>query len=211
MVYWVDLERLQINLTTHWTTRPTVTSSSSLSLIVIRKMIMINWQKVSIISGVINIILVVLLFFKSALNDILKESWLDRKRKKEKSIQRLIDFKTKFNIQQSQNLLVMFSLAQKQVGIIMDKEVAPFLDDTYEKCLHTSSEARSAISELLDYLPADLRGNYNHFDEQFVDIIKNIMEGHVGKEDVIEYSRKMTSLAMEITNLTDSILRGKLD
>lgn len=43
---------------------------------------MIDWQKVSIISGILNIILVILLFFKSAFNDILKEFWVDRKKKR---------------------------------------------------------------------------------------------------------------------------------
>jgi len=37
------------------------------------------------------------------------------------------------------------------------------------------------------------------------------MEGNISKEDVIAYSEKLTSSALEVTNLTDSILRDKLD
>lgn len=174
-------------------------------------MIMVDWQIFGIISIILNIIFALLLFFKSAFNDILKEWWLDRKKKKEEAIKRLIDFKTKFNIQQSQSLLVIITLAQKQVGLIMGREVGQFIDDFYQNSLRMSSEARAAISEFSDYFPADLITRYKRYDEQFVEIIKKIMEGKVGKEDVMEYSDKMTSLALEITNLTDSILRQKLD
>ena len=79
----------------------------------------IDWKiTIGIISIVLNIIFVLLLFFKSALNDILKDWWIDRKKKKEEGIKKLIDFKTKFNIQQSKCLLVIITLSQKQVGLI---------------------------------------------------------------------------------------------
>ncbi|MEE8423907.1 MAG: hypothetical protein V3S49_05145 [Thermodesulfobacteriota bacterium] len=172
---------------------------------------MIDWQIVSIISVIFNIIFVVLLFFKSALNDILKEWWLDRKKKKEVAIKRLIDFKTKFNLQQTQGLLSVITLALKESSIIMGREVDQFIDDSCQNSLRTSSEARSAISEFIDYLPRDLITHYRRYDEQLVEIIQKIMEGKVSKEDVMEYSNKMTSLVMEITNLADSILREKLD
>lgn len=172
---------------------------------------MIDWQIFGIISIILNIIFALLLFFKSALNDILKEWWIDRKKKKEEAIKRLIDFKTKFNLHQSQNLLVIFTLAQKQVGLIMGRAVDQFIEDTYQSSLRTSAEAGSSIPEFLDFLPADLRSNYKRYNEQFTETIKNIMDGHVGKEDVMGYLEKMTSLVLEITNLTDSILRKKLD
>ena len=172
---------------------------------------MIDWQIVSIISVVLNVIFVALLFFKSALNDILKEWWIDRKKKNEEKIKRLIDFKTKFNLQQSQSFLVVVMLALKQVNLIMGKPSDQFSEDTYQNSLRTSSEARNAISELVDYLPEELRINYKHYDEQFIEIIGKIMEGHCAKEDVTAYSDKMYSLSLEITNLADSILRKELD
>ncbi len=172
----------------------------------------IDWQIiVIIISIILNIVFAILLFFKSALNDILKDWWLDRKKKKEKAIERLIDFKTQFNLEQSQTFLVIITLAQKQVGLIMRRAVDQFTEDTYQTSLRTSSEARKAISEFLDYLPSALISQYKRYQGLFAEIIKMIMEGKVGKEDVMAYSDKMTSLVLEISNLTDSILREKLD
>jgi len=65
-----------------------------------------NCKIITIASLILNIVFGFLLFFKSALNDILKEWWIDRKKKKEETIQRLIDFKTKFNLEQTQTFLV---------------------------------------------------------------------------------------------------------
>ena len=163
------------------------------------------------ISIIFNIILVLLLIFKSVLNDILKEWWIDRKKKKEKAINRLVDFKVKFNIYQSQNLLIIINLALKQISLIKGREVEEFIEDTYQSSLSMSSGSRSSISEFVDFLPADLRSCYERYNEQFTEILKNIMEGHVGKEDVMGYSEKITSLALECTNLSDSIVRKNLD
>jgi len=172
---------------------------------------MVDYKIISIISFILNIIFVFLLFFKSALNDILKEWWFDRKKKKEKTIERIIDFKTKFNLEQSQSFLVIITLAQKQLGLIMGKPVDQLIGDIYQNSLRTSSEAQIAISKFLDYLPATLINHYMRYEEQFTETIKKIMEGNIGKEDVMAYSEKLTSLVLEITNLADSILREKLD
>ena len=172
---------------------------------------MINWQIVSIISFVLNVIFIVLLFFKSALNDILKEWWIDRRKKNEEKIKRLIDFKTKFNLQQSQGFLVILMLSLKQVNLIMNRPSDQVSEATYQNSLQTSSEARNDILEFVDYLPEELRVNYKRYNKQVTEIIANIMKGHCAKEDVTAYSDKMSSLASEITNSTDSILRKKLD
>ena len=108
-----------------------------------------DWQLIGIIISIIlNIVFAILLFFKSALNDILKDWWLEKKKKKEKAIERLIEFKTKFNLQQSQCFLMIITLAQKQVGLIMNRPVDQYIDDTYQTSMRTSSEARTAISSL---------------------------------------------------------------
>jgi hypothetical protein len=172
---------------------------------------MFDWHTFGVISIILNIILVLLLFFRSALNDILKEWWIDRKKKKEAAIRRLIDFKTNFNDLQIQYFLVIITLAQKQVGLIMDRAVAPFIEDMYQSSLDKVSKAGSQIAEFLDFLPVDLRGCYSRYNEQFTEIIKKIMQGHVAKEDVKEYSEKMKSLALECTNRTDLIIRKNLN
>ncbi len=171
---------------------------------------MSDWHTFGFISIILNIILAIFLFFRSALNDILKEWWIDRKKKRETTIQRLIDFKTNFNDLQIQYFLVIITLAQKQAGLIMEQAVAPFIEDTYQSSLNKSSRAGSKIAELLDFLPVDLRGCYSRYKEQFSEIIKSIMQGHVAKEDVTAYSEKMKSLALECTNLTDLIIRKNL-
>ena len=172
---------------------------------------MFDWHTFSVISIILNIIFVLLLFFRSALNDILKEWWIDRKKKREATIRRLIDFKTNFGDLQIQFFLVIITLAQKQLGLIMDQAVGPFIEDMYQSSLDRSSKAGSRIAGFLDFLPFDLRGCYSHYKEQFTEIIKNIMQGHVAKEDVMEYSEKMKSLALECMNLTDLIIRKNLD
>jgi hypothetical protein len=172
---------------------------------------MLDWHTFGVISIILNIIFVLLLFFRSALNDILKDWWIDRKKKKEATIRRLIDFKINFNTLQVQNFLVIITLAKMQVGLIMGQPVDQFIKDTYQSSLNKSSEAGSLITEPLDFLPVGLRSCYSRYQEQFTEIIKNIMQGHVGKEDVKEYSEKMKSLVLECTNLADSIIRKNLD
>ena len=172
----------------------------------------IEWQIIGIvISIILNIVLAILLFFKSALNDILKDWCLDRKKKREEAIKRLVDFKSKFGIQQSQSFIVVLLLAQKQTNLIMGKPDDPLVDDNYQRSLRALSEARNAILEYLDYLPDELRKYHKQYDEQFSEIIQSIMKNNCAKEDVTVYSERMTSLSTKIVTLTDSMLRQKLD
>ena len=171
---------------------------------------MFDWHIFSVISINLNIILLLLLFFRSALNDILKEWWIDRKKKREATIQWLIAFKTNFNDLQIQYILLMMALAQKQAGLIMERAIPPFIEDMYQNSLDKVSKAGSNIAEFLDFLPVDVRGCYRRFNEQFAEITKSIMQGHVAKEDVKEYSEKIKSLALECTHLTDSIMKKRL-
>ena len=163
-----------------------------------------------VVSIILNIIFVVILFFKSALNDIVKNWWIDRKKKKEEAIQRLVTFKTKFSIYQTQNLLIIITLAKKHADLIMEKPTDQFIEDAYQSSLNKFSEIGVSITELLDFLPPDLRSCYKRLNEQSTEIIRNIMQGHVGKEDVKEYLDKMGSLGAECTNLTDSIIKSYL-
>ena len=171
-----------------------------------------DWQLIGIIISIIfNIIFALLLFFKSALNDILKDWWIDRKKEKKRAIKRLIDFKIMFNQLQSDSCVMILTLSQKRAWRIMEREVDQITEDFYHNSLNTSSEARSAILEFLDYLPTDLITYYKSYDGQFFEIIKKIMEDKVSKEDVKKYVEKMTSLGSEITNYADSLLRKKFD
>jgi hypothetical protein len=93
----------------------------------------------------------------------------------------------------------------------MEKPTDQFIEDAYQSSLNKISEIGVSITELLDFLPPDLRSCYKRLNEQSTEIIRNIMQGHVGKEDVKEYLDKMRSLGTECTNLTDSIIKNYLD
>ena len=169
-----------------------------------------DWQLIGIIISIIlNIIFALLLFFKSALNDILKDWWIDRKKKKEGAIKRLIDFKIKFSLQQSQCSILIFTLSIKRAFRIMGREVDQFIEDSYHDSLSMSSKARNEISEFLDYLPTDLITHYKNYDVQFFEIFEKVIKDKVAKEDVKEYIEKITSLGLEITKYADSLLRNK--
>lgn len=172
---------------------------------------MLDWTAIGIISIIFNIILALLFYFKSALNEILKNWWFERKKKKEKVVNRLIEFKTKFNILQSHNFLVIIMLAQKQAALIMKRSVEQFIEDTYQSSLKKSEEARNSISAFMDFLPEDLRGCFSRYYGQFIETIRNIMNNRITKENVMSYSDKMASLALECTNLVDSKIRKHLD
>jgi hypothetical protein len=105
----------------------------------------------------------------------------------------------------------MVILAIKQADIIMGRKTGQLVKDSHLDNLRMASDARNEIFKFLDYLPIDIRTHYKRYDEQFGEIIKKIIEGKIGKEDVMQYLDKMKSLALKITNLTDSILRKKLD
>ena len=144
---------------------------------------------------------------------MVKEWWIDRKKKREVStIRRLIDFKTNFGDLQIQFFSSLLSHWLKSNLVYkMDQAVGPFIEDMYQSSLDRSSKAGSRIAGFLDFLRFICRGCYSHYKEQFTEIIKNIMQGHVAKEDVMEYSEKMKSLALECMNLTDLIIRKNLD
>src|SRR4030067_2703121 len=106
---------------------------------------MFDWHVFGLISIIVNITLVLLLFFRSALNDILKDWWIDRKEKKEAAIQRLIEFKTNFSILQVQSLLLIFTFAKKQVSLIMGQAADQYIEDAYQNNLNNYSETGSSI------------------------------------------------------------------
>ena len=149
---------------------------------------MFDWHVFGLISIIVNITLVLLLFFRSALNDILKDWWIDRKEKKEAAIQRLIEFKTNFSILQVQSLLLIFTLAKKQVSLIMGQAADQYIEDAYQNNLNNYSETGSSITKFLDLLPADLKTCYSNYEKEFTEIIRNIMHGQVAKEGVLPVS-----------------------
>ena len=164
----------------------------------------------TVVSIILNIILIMLLFFKSALNDILKEWWIDRKKKKEVALQRLVTFKTKFTTYQAQSSLNIISWVKKQSDLIMGKTTPQSIENMFQNSLDEISKVGSPITELADFLPPDLKSCYTRFNEQYVEIIREIIQGQVSKEDLEEYIDKMKSLGTECTNLTDSIIKNYL-
>ena len=171
---------------------------------------MVDWSTVSIISIIINIILVPLIFFKSAINEILKEWWLDRRRKKEEAIKRLVEFKTKFTLYNSHNGMLMVALAQKQLASIMGRAVDAFIEEAFKSSSKKSGEASGSIAEFVDFLPAYLKTRFNSYNKLWGEIIRNIVENRITKEDLMGYNEKMTSLTSECINLADSMIEKNL-
>lgn len=163
-----------------------------------------------VISIIFNIIVCVLLFFRSALNDILKDWWFNRRTKKEEAIKRLINFKREFNIKFSQDLIVILYLAIISNDVIMGKETHQTTKKMRDDSIHKSTEARNEIAKFLDYLPVDLINLYNRYENEILEIIKKILEDRVSKEDVLKYLDLIESLGQETNTLADSILRKNL-
>jgi len=137
--------------------------------------------------------------------------WIERRKKREKTIQRIIEFKKFFNLQQTGNFLVILMLAQKKTAIILEKKADSYVEPTYQDSLKKSKEAADAISEIIDHLYVDLKNSYRRYNELYMKIINKILEGWVTKENMQLYLEKITSSTLEITELIDSKFSNKLD
>ncbi len=161
------------------------------------------------ISIFINIIGCGLLFFKSALNDILKDWWINRRIKKEEATKRLINFKTKFNMKFSQDLNVVLCVAIVRTDIKKNRDTDQTTKNLEQDSMQKSAKARNEIAEFLDYLPVDLINHYNRYDNEMNEIIKKILEDKVSKEDVLKYLSLIRSFGTETITAVDLILRKK--
>ncbi len=173
-----------------------------------------NWPEISllsVISIIINIILLLLVFFKPAINEIFKESWFNRKRERDDDIKRLVEFKTKFPAYNVQNVLLMISLAQMELARLTKKNVDPLIEENFQCSTKDSAEVRSSIVKFVDFLPRDLKTKFECYEKKYSEIITNIMQGDITKEDLLGFNEILATLSSECIKLTEAKIRDHLD
>lgn len=163
------------------------------------------------VSIIINIILCVALFFKSALNDIAKEKWLEKKRDKKETIKRLADFRTLFSSYNQKNFLMLINLGRKlslkKVGGLVDS----YIENSFQSNFEESGKLKQEINNNLVYLPKDIQENFREYEVRVTEILEKIFKGNLAEEDYINYCEILMSFSSKCLATVESKLNSELN
>jgi hypothetical protein len=149
-----------------------------------------------IISLIGNIILVVLFFFKSAINDILKERWSNKQKIKREQKERLIDLRT--NLIRLSTLsflgLVTIGVWKSESDPIIKEELIRKSSETFEEW----GALNNAIIKNEMYYPKEIRDLYTNFSGKMKKFTGEILKEVPYKEKLLEMSEEIKSIISEM-------------
>jgi len=157
-----------------------------------------------IISIILNIILVIFLFFKTALNDILKEWCLDKRKDKREARERLINLRTS---------LVKLSALSPLLIVLLPAHFGKETQSQWEGALKEFTKESEDITKDEILFPNDIRILLKEFHERFgkaiVEVSTNFMykTGLIGEDSALQLSNQAvaTDLTKRLKELSHEI------
>ena len=156
---------------------------------------------VLIISIVLNAVLAVCIFFKSALNDILKEYWRNKQERKRQRNQRIIDLRKHLSAIQNSatsNLVTMAVWWNAD-----DPEQKAIYKGHLETSLKLSGDSFRAAREDMIYYPEDIKAALEAFFAEYQKFTGEIVDKPIYKERLFEMSDYVNSSIEDITAMID--------
>ena len=154
-----------------------------------------------IISIVLNVVLAICIFFKSALNDILKEYWRNKQERKRQRNQRIIDLRKHLSAIQSAVTSNLVIIAVWWNADNPEKEA--IYKGHLETSLKISGESFRAAREDLIYYPEDIKTALEAFFAGYQKFIGEITEKPIYKERLVEMSDYLNSSIERIIAMID--------
>lgn len=162
-------------------------------------------QTVILISSIIlNFILAMLLFFKSALNDILKEWWLDKRTIKRENRDRLIELRSRLVKLSGLSPLLLIQSAIHQY------EKDPYMKEKFKSQWNSTLKAWGEENEYISkneiLFPNDIRILLREFQEKFAKATVEVITSLIYKERMLELTQEVSSSVSQIIEKVDAYL-----
>ncbi len=161
------------------------------------------------ISIVFNIILIIIIFFKSALNDILKEWWINKQKEKKETIQHVAQLKTNLTKLSSLIPLIFIETAQLTSGQISDPNVKDYLQNQLKEHNLNLGKINEDILANEIYYPIDIKNFLQEFSKKLAGFIQEIMTSQIHKERMLEITTEISKSISSITEKLDTHLHTK--
>jgi hypothetical protein len=159
---------------------------------------------VLIISLAINLLFALLLFFRSALNDIIKEWWSEKRKARKESKDRLVVLRSNLLKLSNVSSLLLILTATNQIETDpMVKQQMKLQSDGVAK---SYGEIREAIIKDDPLLPSDIRRAYKDFETEMQKATKEVLNSLMYKERLLEITQNVTSRIEAIIESVDKHL-----
>jgi hypothetical protein len=159
---------------------------------------------VLIISVAVNIVLTLLLFFRSALNDIVKEWWSEKRKTRKESRDRLVALRSSLLKLSNTSSLLLILTATNQIET--DATVKQQMKPHWDAAAKLYGEIREAIVKDDPLLPSDIRREFKEFDAEMQKATKEVLNALLYKERLLEIIQKVTSRIEAIVESVDKHL-----
>jgi hypothetical protein len=157
-----------------------------------------------IISVAVNILFAFLLFFRSVLNDILKEWWLEKRKARKESKERLVTLRSNLlKLSNASSLLLILTATHQIKG---DPEVKQQMKVQWDSAAKSYGEIREAIVKDEPLLPNDLREGYKDFEAEMQKATKEVLNSLMYKERLLEITQNVNSKITSIIERVDKHL-----
>jgi hypothetical protein len=153
-----------------------------------------------IISVAVNILLAFLVFFRSALNDIIKEWWLEKRKTRKESKDRLVALRSNLvKLSNSSSLLLILTATNEiETDPVMRQQMKP----QWGSAAKSYGEIREAIIRDEALLPNDLRQGWKEFEAEMQKAGKEVLNSLMYKERLLEITQNVTS---KITSIIENV------
>jgi hypothetical protein len=141
-------------------------------------------NKLTILSFAFNVVLVLLIFFKSALNDILKQWWKEKEQRKKDSKNYLIELRKKLTRIKNWSIATLITLASYKYGT--DPMLRDSMKNSFNELIQKMGETHQYILDNEVYYPTDIRKLYDKFNEKFGKAISETITSVMYRERLLE-------------------------
>ena len=153
-----------------------------------------------IISVAVNILLAFLVFFRSALNDIVKEWWLEKRKTRKESKDRLVALRSNLVKLSNSSSLLLILTATNQIET--DPVMRQQMKLQWDSAAKSYGEIREAIIRDEPLLPNDLRQGWKEFEAEMQKAGKEALNSLMYKERLLEITQNVTS---KITSIIENV------
>jgi hypothetical protein len=160
------------------------------------------------LSIILNIILFFLLLFKSALNDILKEWWSDKRNAKKEYRDRLSMLRS--NLTKLSGSLVMVLIAMALRRVETDPEILEMLESQYKNNLEIYKEINDLINKDYIHYPNNIRELINRFSQKTANDLVEVNKKQIHREFLLKLTGEINSDMKAIIEAVDSHLNLKI-
>lgn len=158
-------------------------------------------NKTTIFSLVLNVVLAICLFFKSALNDILKEYWQIKYKRKHDRNQRIINLRKHLSTIRNYATSNLVSIAEWHNAEDPNKKAA--YKERMVTSLKMSGDSYRLAREDMIYYPDEIKSALEKFMSEYQEFMEEILEKPIYKERLYEMSDYINSAIDNIIEMID--------